>query len=60
MDKKKLNITGILIINEDFILKLIQNLERKDSQWIQMDKSLPMIYKPAKWLDHECGWFLIY
>jgi DNA-directed RNA polymerase len=46
---------GVLKINEEFILSLLDQVEKKDSLFIQLDRSLPMIYKPAPWKDYEIG-----
>ena len=46
---------GVLKINEDFILTLLDQVEKKDSLFIQLDRSLPMINKPAPWKDYEIG-----
>lgn len=46
---------GVCKINEDLIVKLVNEIERKDSMFIQLDRSLPMIYKPAPWVEFEVG-----
>lgn len=49
------NLIGVLKIHEDFIINLMRDIEKEDSLFIQLDRSLPMIYKPAPWVDYEIG-----
>jgi DNA-directed RNA polymerase len=46
---------GVCKVNEDFILKLINEMTRKDSMFIQLSRSLPMVYKPAPWVEFDVG-----
>ena len=46
---------GACKIHEDFIVNMIRDIEKEDSMFIQLDRSLPMIYKPAPWVDYEIG-----
>ena len=46
---------GVLVIDENFVLDLIGQIEQHDSMFIHLDKCLPMIYTPAPWIDHEIG-----
>ena len=52
---KFVKFAGVLRIEENFIIYLLKNLEKTNSLFIQLNRSLPMIYKPAPWLDHEIG-----
>ena len=57
-DPKQLSstkIVGVCRINEDFLLSVIRDIEKQDSLFIQLDRCLPMIYKPAPWTDYEIG-----
>ena len=38
---------GILNINDNFLIELTKKAEKRDSLFIHLDRSLPMIYKPA-------------
>ena len=46
---------GVCRIQEEFIRGIIDAIERKDSMFIQLERSLPMMYKPAPWIDYEVG-----
>lgn len=50
-----MKMVGVCKINEDLIVNLVNEIERKDSMFIQLDRSLPMIYKPAPWVEFEVG-----
>ena len=53
--KGKKQYIGVLNVNEEFLLDLINKSEKKSSLFIQLDRCLPMIFKPAPWQDHEIG-----
>lgn len=46
---------GVLFINENFLLNLYNKVNQNDSLFVHLDRSLPMIYKPAPWQDYEIG-----
>jgi DNA-directed RNA polymerase len=46
---------GICKINEDFIMDMVNQIEKRDNMFIQLERSLPMIYKPAPWADYDIG-----
>jgi DNA-directed RNA polymerase len=48
-------VVGVCKINEDFMLSVVRDIEKQDSLYIQLERSLPMIYKPAPWVDAEIG-----
>jgi DNA-directed RNA polymerase len=52
---KKKQFVGVLNVNEEFILDMIEQIEQSGSMFIQIERCLPMIYKPAPWQDHEIG-----
>lgn len=37
------------------MVDLMKQVEKRDNLFIQMDRSLPMIYPPADWVDYEIG-----
>lgn len=49
------NLIGVCKVNEDFILNLLNDISKKDSIFVQLSRSLPMIYKPAPWVEFEVG-----
>lgn len=53
--KKKDQYIGILNVNENFIRELVKQAEKKDSLFLHLDRSLPMIYRPADWYNYEIG-----
>lgn len=53
--KDKSQYISILKISEHFIIDFMRNIEKEDSLFIQMNRSLPMIYSPAPWSDSEIG-----
>lgn len=48
-------LVGVCRINEDFIGKLLNEMSQKDSMFVQLSRSLPMIYKPAPWVEFDVG-----
>lgn len=53
-EKTKLS-TGILYVNENFVLTIFKKMDKTNSLFVQLERSLPMIYKPAPWQDCELG-----
>jgi DNA-directed RNA polymerase len=49
------NYIGVLRINEQFMVDLLKQVEKRDNLFIQLERSLPMIYPPADWVDYEIG-----
>ena len=46
---------GVLNVNENFIISLLSKIDKNNSLFVQLDRSLPMIYKCAPWNDHDIG-----
>ncbi|KRX08397.1 hypothetical protein PPERSA_08596 [Pseudocohnilembus persalinus] len=46
---------GILNINEQFLQQLLDQGDKSDAPFLHLERSLPMIFKPAKWKDSEVG-----
>ena len=53
--KTQNKMVGTLQVNEEFVLSLIAKVDQSKSLFIQMDRCLPMIFKPAPWQDYEIG-----
>jgi len=53
--KNKKQYVGVLNVNEEFLLSLVSKIEKTGSLFIQIERCLPMIFKPAPWQDHEIG-----
>ena len=57
--KGKKGYISVLKISEYFIIDMLKYIEMEDSLFIQMDKSLPMIFPPAPWSDYEIGGYYL-
>lgn len=53
--KGKKQYVGVLNVNEEFLIDMLSKIEKKESPFIQMDRCLPMVFKPAPWQDYEIG-----
>lgn len=51
----KNNHVGVLNIDETFLLNIMSKVDKNNSLFVQLDRCLPMIYKPAPWQDYEIG-----
>ena len=50
---------SVLNVNEGFLVKLMNDLQKGDSSFLHLDRSLPMIYPPAPWEDPEVGGYYL-
>jgi len=53
--KGKKQYIGVLNVSEQFLVDMITKIEKKEAPFIQIDRCLPMIFKPAPWQDYEIG-----
>jgi DNA-directed RNA polymerase, mitochondrial len=57
--KKSSNYIGTIVINSNFLYALTDQIDKKNSFFIQLDRSLPMIYPPAPWQDNDIGGYYL-
>jgi len=53
--KGKKQYIGVLNVNEEFLIDMIAKIGQKEAPFIQIDRCLPMVFKPAPWQDYEIG-----
>ncbi len=46
---------GVLNVDETFLMNIMSKVDKNNSLFVQLDRCLPMIYKPAPWQDYEIG-----
>ncbi len=44
---QKYMVVGVLNIEDSFLLRLMNKIDKKDSLFVQLDRSLPMVFKPV-------------
>lgn len=50
---------GVAIISQELVKQLDIEVTKSDDLYSHLRKSLPMIYKPAKWIDYEIGGYYL-
>lgn len=50
---------SIINVNEKFLEHLMENITKDNAPFLHLDRSLPMIYPPAKWEDFEFGGYYL-
>ena len=56
---KKVKSQGYLEFNKNFVQKFISELDKIHDLNLQLDRSLPMIYKPAPWKNYNFGGYYL-
>ena len=54
-NQKKNQHVGVLNVDESFLMNIMSKVDKNTSLFVQLDRCLPMIYKPAPWQDYEIG-----
>lgn len=54
-NQKKNQHVGVLNVDETFLMNIMSKVDKNNSLFVQLDRCLPMIYKPAPWQDYEIG-----
>ncbi|EGR33869.1 hypothetical protein IMG5_034000 [Ichthyophthirius multifiliis] len=57
--KRNQGFVGVINVNQYFLHSMNQETDKTDSLFMHLDRSLPMIYPPAKWQDYEMGGYYL-
>lgn len=58
-DKRKVKHFGYITFNKAFVEDFITQLDKSYDLNLQLDRSLPMIYKPANWKSYNFGGYYL-
>ena len=50
---------GVVIISNELVKEIDRQILRGDDLFNHLRRSLPMIYKPARWVDFEIGGYYL-
>jgi len=57
--KSKVKQQGYLVFNKGFVEKFVSELDKIHDLNLQLDRSLPMIYRPAPWKNYNFGGYYL-